>query len=160
MHLFTLTSKFCQIYSGLQSRLKCLMESGFLMLRSGRDADFEIWGDASATSLAFWSPTHGVAYIADPVVDAEKQFSVFFNEALTILAALEWAATLELPPKCLAIHTDSMTSFSIFNSLRAISTYNPIILQSVKVWLKSKIDLRVFHIDGKKNTIADALSRC
>ncbi|SRR5258708_3313932 len=102
---------------------------------------------------------HGVAYTADPVVDAEKQFNVFFNEALTILAALEWAATLEPPPKCLAIHTDSMTSFGIFNSLWAISTYNPIILQSVKVRLKSKIDLQVFHIDGKKNTIANALSR-
>src|SRR5258708_6900186 len=106
-----------------------------------QDANFEIWGDASATSLAFWSPMHGVAYIADPVVNAEKQFNVFFNEALTILAVLKWAATLELPPKCLAIHTDSMTSFGIFNSLWAISTYNPIILQSIKVQLKSKIDL-------------------
>src|SRR5258708_1276875 len=100
---------------------------------------------------------HGVACIANPVIDAEKQFNVFFNEALTILAALEWAVTLESPPKCLAIHTDSMTSFGIFNSLRVISTYNPIILQSVKVWLKSKIDLQVFHVDSKKNTVADAL---
>ncbi len=60
---------------------------------------------------------HGVTYIADPVIDAEKQFNVFFNKALTVLAALKWAATLESPPKHLAIHTDSMTSFGIFNSL-------------------------------------------
>src|SRR5258708_9589888 len=30
-------------------------------------ADLQIWGDASAISLTFWSPSHNVAYIADPI---------------------------------------------------------------------------------------------
>ena len=90
------------------------------------EADLEIWGDASAISHAFWSPSHNVGYITDPIVNAEHHFNVFYNEALTILAALQWASTLNPPPKCLAIHTDSSTSFSIFNSLHAISLYNPL----------------------------------
>ncbi len=123
-------------------------------------ADFQIWGDASTIGLAFWSPSHNVTYIADPIVDAECHFNIFYNEALTILAALWWALTLNPVPKHLAIHMDSSTSFSIFNSLHAISLYNPIIFSSVKIHLQSKIDLHVFFIEGKKNTIADTLSRC
>jgi len=122
------------------------------------EANLQIWGDASAIGLAFWSPSHNVAFIADPIVDAERHFNVFYNEVLTILAALQWASTLNPLPKCLAIHMDSSTSFSIFNSLHAISLYNPIIFLSVKIHLEFKIDLHIFFIQGKKNTIANALS--
>ncbi len=83
----------------------------------------------------------------------------FVFVCLRIFAALEWAASRTPPPKCLAIHTNSTTSFSIFNSLRTLDMYNPIIMASVKIRLESKIDLRIFHIEGKKNVIADALSR-
>ncbi len=124
------------------------------------EADLQIWGDTSAIGLAFWSPSHNVAYIANPIVDVEHHFNVFYNEVLTILATLQWASTLSPLPKCLAIHTDSSTSFSIFNSLCAISLYNLIIFSSVKICLQSKIDLHVFFIKGKKNTMADALSCC
>ena len=125
---------------------------------SAADADFEIWGDASASGLAFWSAKHRVTYIADPIVDIEGQFNIFFNEALTVLAALQWAASLSPPLRHLAIHTDSSTSFGIFNSLRALDLYNPIILESVKIWIEHNIDLHVFLIEGKKNVVADALS--
>src|SRR5258708_482502 len=124
------------------------------------EADLQIWGDASAVGLAFWVPLHNVAYIADPIVDAECNFNVFYNEALAILATLQCASSLNPLPKCLAIHTDSSSSFSIFNSLRAASIYNPIIFASVKIHLELKINLHIFFIEGKKNTIADALSRC
>src|SRR5260221_14173993 len=123
------------------------------------EANLQIWGDVSAIGLAFWSPSHNVAHGAGPIVDAECHFNVFYNEAITILAALEWASSLKPPPKHLAIHMDSSTSFSIFNSLRTIALYNPIIFSPVKIRLHSKIDLHVFFIEGKKNTIADALSR-
>ena len=76
-----------------------------------------------------------------------------------MLTALEWAMTLTPPPTHLAIHTDSSTSFGIFNSLRALALYNPIILAAVKIHLHSHIDLHVFYIEGKKNSIADTLSQ-
>ncbi len=125
---------------------------------SAVEADFEIWGDASASSLAFWSPKHKVAHIADPIVNIKGQFNVFFNEALTVLAALQWATSLSPPPKHLAIHTDSSTSFGIFNSLCALDLYNPIIFESVKIQIEHQVDLRVFLIEGKKNVVADTLS--
>jgi hypothetical protein len=124
------------------------------------EVDFQIWGDASPVGLAFFSPTHKMAYVADPVVDQERTFNIFFNEAVTVLAALEWAASLNAPPKHLAIHTNSTTSFAIFNTLRALEVYNPIIMAAVKIRLESNIDLRIFHIEGKKNVVANALSRC
>src|SRR5260221_7458300 len=82
--------------------------------------------------------------MADPIVDVEHNF-IFYNEdeALTILAVLQWASSLNPLPKHLAIHTDSSSSFSIFNSLHATSMYNPIILSSVKIQLKFNINLHV-----------------
>ena len=79
---------------------------------------------------------------------------------LTVLATLQWAASLSPPPRCLAIHTDSSTSFSIFNSLCALNLYNLIILEAVKIQIEHNIDLHVFLIEGKKNMVADALSQC
>ena len=63
------------------------------------DANLQIWGDASALGLAFWSPTHMVGYVADPILNTECNFNIFFNEAITILAALKWAAALTPIPK-------------------------------------------------------------
>ncbi len=123
-------------------------------------ADFEIWGDASASGLVFWSPKHQVAHIADPIVNIEGQFNIFFNEALTVLTALQWATSLSPPPKCLAIHTDSSTSFGIFSSLHTLNLYSPIIFESIKIQIEHKINLWVFLIEGKKNVVADALSQC
>src|SRR6266436_6442289 len=37
------------------------------------EADLQIWGDASVVGLTFWVPLHNVAFIADPIVDAERQ---------------------------------------------------------------------------------------
>ena len=54
---------------------------------------------------------------------------------------------------------DSSTSFGIFNSLHAIDLYNLVILEAVKIRIKHDIDLHVFLIEGKKNTVADALSQ-
>ena len=123
-------------------------------------ADFDIWGDASGISLMFWSPKHQIAHIADLIINKEGLFNIFifFNEAVTVLTALQWASSLQPPPKHLAIHADSTTSFGIFNSLCALDHYNPIILESVKIQIKYSIDLHVFHIEGKKNTVTDALS--
>ena len=121
-------------------------------------ADLQIWGDASAVGLTFWVPSHHIAYIADPIVNSEHNFNIFYNEVLTVLAALQWASSLNPPPRHLAIHTNSSCSFSIFNSLCAASTYNPIIFSSVKIQLQFNIDLHIFFIEGKKNIVANTVS--
>src|SRR5260370_5037841 len=75
--------------------------------RQSTQADLKIWGDASALGLTFWAPSLKVAHIAHPVVDSDQIFNIFFNEALAILAALEWALTLHLTPQHVTIHMDS-----------------------------------------------------
>ena len=85
-------------------------------------------------------------------------FNIFYNKALTILAVLQWAATLDPLPKRLVIHTDSGMSFHIFNSLHAFSLYNLIIFSSVKIQLAFKIDLQVFlRWSNSRNVVPGSL---
>jgi hypothetical protein len=122
------------------------------------DANLEIFGNACKIGLAFWAPKLKAAYIGDPIIFPDEPFNIFYNEAIVILAALEWAASSSSPPKRLAIHTDSTNSLNIFNSLHATDFYNPILMSAITTHIESGIDLRVFQIEGKCNVIADALS--
>ncbi|KAI0083139.1 hypothetical protein BDY19DRAFT_987963 [Irpex rosettiformis] len=72
----------------------------------------------------------GVGFIAD------LEDNIFWYEAITVLSALQWSTTLPLPLSCM------------FDSFSA-----------VELLIASRIDLRVWHIPGEQNTIADALSR-
>ena len=47
----------------------------------------------------------------------------------------------------------------MFHSLKVLPMYNNLLLYAVRLLLLSHISLRVYHIDGLYNTIADALSR-
>ena len=122
------------------------------------EADVQIWCDASKDRLAFWAPDTSSAFIRDPILDDDVSFNIFLNEALAILAALQWSTTLLLSPAHLAIHTDSSNSFDIFNSLQASGPYNSILMSATATWINYGINLQVFFIEGKCNIIANALS--
>jgi hypothetical protein len=47
----------------------------------------------------------------------------------------------------------------MFSSLRALPEYNCILKAAVDILLRSRLNLRVLHIAGEKNDVADALSR-
>ena len=125
---------------------------------SPNEADVEIWSDASKDGLGFWAPKFAGAFFGDPVLQDHLSFNIFLNEAIAILAAIHWSSTLHPIPRHLAIHTDSSNSFNIFNSLRASDPYNDILMSATAIRIEHGIDLRVFFIEGKRNTIADALS--
>ncbi|EJD46821.1 hypothetical protein AURDEDRAFT_63101, partial [Auricularia subglabra TFB-10046 SS5] len=84
---------------------------------------------------------------------------IFFNEALCVLSALEWASAFLPPRSRLAIFTDSQNSVDIYGSLKADPDYNLILLRACELAICADISLRVWHIPGVKNTVADALSR-
>ena len=46
----------------------------------------------------------------------------------------------------------------MFNSLRALPAYNPILITAVDYLMAHQMDLRVFFIPGELNVVADALS--
>jgi hypothetical protein len=57
------------------------------------------------------------------------------------------------------IHTDNRNTVDIFTSLRALPDYNSILRTSVDLLYAGNHDLRVLHIPGVQNEVADALSR-
>ncbi|KAJ7171596.1 hypothetical protein C8R43DRAFT_1084968 [Mycena crocata] len=84
---------------------------------------------------------------------------IFFYEALCVCAALHHATTFLPRGARLTIYTDSSNTVDIFHSLKALPAYNDILKSSVDVLLLYDIELRVLHVPGKLNTVADAISR-
>jgi hypothetical protein len=131
-----------------------------LAWRSG-EADLQLYCDASLTGLGFWSPSalHGFTHALPPPASELADHTIFWFEALCVASAIEYAASLPTVPRRLTIFTDSLDTVEIFNSLKASGTYNPILLFSCRILLEQDIDLRVYHIPGDLNVVADALSR-
>jgi hypothetical protein len=137
------------------------------------DADLVVYCDASTGAmgqgkpgLGFWAPARNMGFYADGSVPYppnlrlnQEMGSIFYLEALTVLSALLWVETLTRRPHRLLIYTDSMNTVEMFSSMRADPGYNTILMESVNILIDTGISLRVFHIPGEKNAIADALSR-
>jgi hypothetical protein len=62
-------------------------------------------------------------------------------------------------PRKLLLFTDNQNTIDIFSTLRCLPDYNGIIICSVDLRISAKVDLRVLHIPGEENAVADALSR-
>src|SRR5882724_6806699 len=114
--------------------------------------------DMSLTGLGFTAPTLKLGFFSS--IPAHSPLTtIFYFEALAIASAILWASGLEPGIRRLLIFTDSLNCVDMFNSLRAQEGYNDILLFVVQILISSKISLRVFHIPGTDNCIADALSR-
>jgi len=136
------------------------------------DADLVVYCDTSTGAkgqgkpgLGFWVPSRDLGFYADGAVPYPPNLrlnketgSIFYLEALTVLSAIFWVGTLASKPRRLLIYTDSMNTVEMFNSMRANPGYNTILMEAVDALIDMRVSLRVFHISGKENTIADALS--
>jgi hypothetical protein len=137
------------------------------------EADLVIYCDASTGArgqgkpgLGFWVPARRLGFYADGAVPYppnlrlnEETGSIFYLEALTVLSAIFWVGTLARKPHRLLVYTDSMNTVDMFNSMRAEPGYNTILMEAVDTLIDIGVSLRVFHISGEENSIADALSR-
>ena len=124
------------------------------------DADLNIWCDASDIGLGFYCPADSIAYVYEHDDDPSvTQTLITFFESLCILSAIQWATTWHPVPNRLAIHTNSLNSVQYYNTFRAQDKYGVLIKAAAETLLLSGIDLRVFHISGKNNVVADLLSR-
>ena len=65
--------------------------------------------------------------------------------------------TLKLPSKLLVL-SDNTNTVDIFQSLRCKPPYNDLVKFTVSLLLKHHISLRVVHVPGIDNIVADALS--
>ena len=123
-------------------------------------ADLEVWTDASLTlGMSFVYGNQGFMYGLKECPPGLK-IDIFFLELVAIMSAIHHVASFPSPPHRLLIHTDSLDSVSVFNTLRVSEAlHNGPLMAVAGIIIRSGIDLRIRHIPGKLNIRADLLSR-
>ncbi|EUC55959.1 RNase HI in long-term repeat retroelement DIRS1 family protein, putative, partial [Rhizoctonia solani AG-3 Rhs1AP] len=122
-------------------------------------ADLVLICDACPSGMGFWSPTRNQAFYYR--IPPETERSSNFCEAACLLSALGWAVSLRgLPlfPRIL-IFSDNLDACHVFSTMAGHAPYHSMTLQAAAWLLDYNILLRVKHIVGKENRIADYLSR-
>ena len=123
-------------------------------------ADLTLYCDACLEGMGFWLPDTCIGYYS-PVPDTATDEHIFYYEALTVLSAIHHVTDFLCVPATskILIYTDNDNTVAIFNTLRCLPHYNPILIDAADVCITTNIHLRVIHIPGELNCIADAISR-
>jgi hypothetical protein len=133
----------------------CLINS---VIWDQNDADLTIFCNVSLECLGFYVPALNAVFYS-LLSNQPPLLHIFFYEALCVVSALAFAVGLRPPPHRLLIFSDSMNTVDMFHPLRAHASYNHLLLFAVRLLLPQTTSLRVFHIPGSDNTIADTVSR-
>ena len=128
------------------------------------DCDLEIRCDACLDGMGFWCVDSLEGFYANIPFQTDEP-NIILWEAICVLMALYWAAKNR--PKQLFVDrkirilllTDNEPTVHMFDSLAAQPFYNDILKQAVDIMLSTDVDVRVLHIPGEENEVADALSR-
>ena len=121
-------------------------------------ADFVIYCDACPEGMGFWYPVSKDGYYAPTPVNVPTDV-IFYFEALCVLSAIVNVQSRASRGAKILIYTDNLNTVDIFRSLRCLPQYNHLLKQAVDVLLRHDYSLRVLHVTGDQNTVADALSR-
>ena len=136
--------------------------SGVFLLKSlswdVENATQMVYCDACLEGMGFWYPHLQIAFIA-PTPAHWNPNLIFYFEALCVLCAL-WDIHQRSPcGSRLVIYTDNYNTVNIFNTLRCLPEYNHLLKASVDILVDGDHSLRVLHVPGTENDVADALSR-
>jgi hypothetical protein len=137
---------------------------GVRLLRSiywGADeATLTIFCDACPEGMGFWYPELRVGFYS-PTPLHEHPDLIFYFEALCVHSALFDAhrRTMDKGTGRFIIYTDNSNTVDIFSSLRALPPYNHLLKTAVDILNLGDHDMRILHVPGVENAVADALSR-
>ena len=111
--------------------------------------------------MAYYFPSLKLAYHAC-LPPNPLSSTIFWFEALAVCAAINHAADVwscDFQPKLqrLVVYTDSMNTVDMFNTLHALPSHNPLLISSINARSCTSLDVRVCHVPGEKNIIADAI---
>ena len=121
-------------------------------------ADFTIYCDACPEGMGFWYPLLKEGYYAPTPVNVPSNV-IFYFESLCVLSALHHVQTKAASGAKILIYTDNSNTVDIFRTLRCLPAYNHLLKSAVDVIIDNDFSLRVLHVPGDQNTVADALSR-
>ena len=122
------------------------------------EADFVIFCDACPEGMGFWYPVSKDGYYAPTPVNVPTDV-IFYYETLCVLSAIVNVQTKAPAGSKVLIYTDNANTVDIFRSLRCLPAYNHLLKAAVDVLIANDYSLRVLHISGDENVVADALSR-
>ena len=134
----------------------------FLLLSVGwdmTDATVTIYCDACPEGMGFWDPATLKGFYSPTPDEWCKRF-IFYFEALCVLSAIHYI-DLNFPfASRILIYTDNQNTVDMFNSYWCSPDYNLILKAAIDIIIPHQHDLRVLHVPGVENGVADALSRC
>ena len=123
-----------------------------------QQADVVAYCDACLSGLGFYFQDSKEGFQC-VLPQCPPKDTIFYFEALAVVSVVEAATRLPSIPAHLLVYSDNTNTVDIFHSLRSLPPYNDLLKFTVDLLLKHQISLRVVHVPGVKNSIADSLSR-
>lgn len=120
-------------------------------------ADQVIYCDTCPEGMGYWYPISKDGYYAPTPVNIPTNV-IFYFETLCVLSTLVHVQTKATCGSKILIYTDNQNTVDIFCTLRCLPSYNHLLNATVDVIIQNDYSLRVLHIPGKHNVVADTLS--
>ena len=121
-------------------------------------ADAVAYADACLSGLGFYFERLKRGYQCTIPHQAPKD-TIFYFEALAVVSVVDAVTKFSTIPSKLLIYSDNTNTVDIFHSLRALPSYNDLLKFTISLLIKHGISLRVVHVHGVDNAVADSLSR-
>jgi hypothetical protein len=128
------------------------------MLWDPAEADISLYVDACLEGMGLWYENDDVSYYS-PNLTSPPVEHIFYFKALCALSALKHAVKSFPTQHRFVIYSDNTNTVDIFSSLPAIPAFNHILQAASDTIMSNNIDLRIVHVPGSSNTVADATSR-